>query len=147
MKYGRKFVKNRKQLRMDFTITLPGIVGLSEMLDIADELDIDILAKRVFGFKASTLWSPMCLPRNLLDDLVDEFIDKNKKRLTRHIYFYTALKDLKEKPTYDKMFPTEYKEGLKKGKQRIIKLDKIRNTNIENILQRNKRVLEWWKSI
>ena len=52
-------------------------------------------AKRVFGFKASTLWSPMCLPRNLLDDLVDEFIDKNKKRLTRHIYFYTALKELK----------------------------------------------------
>ena len=147
MQYGRKFVKYRKQLRMDLTMTLPGMVGLKELLDIAEELDVDLLAKRVFGFSASNVWSPMCLPRKLLNDIVDEFIDANKNRLTNHIYFYTALKDLKEKPSYEELFPTGYKEGLKKGKKRIIELDKIRNTNIENILQKDKRILEWWKNI
>ena len=107
MQYGRKFVKYRKQLRMDLTMTLPGMVGLKELLDIAEELDVDLLAKRVFGFSASNVWSPMCLPRKLLNDIVDEFIDANKNRLTKHIYFYTALKDLKEKPAYEELFPTE----------------------------------------
>ena len=36
---------------------------------------------------------------------------------------------------------------VEKGKERVIKLDKIRNTNIENILQKDKRILEWWKNI
>ena len=90
---------------------------------------------------------PVMFGRKLLNDIVDEFIDANKRRLTKHIYFYTALKDLKEKPTNEELYPNEYTTGLKKGKERVIKLDKIRNTNIENILQKDKRILEWWKNI
>jgi len=89
----------------------------------------------------------MCLPRNLLDDIVNEFIEKNKKRLGRHTYFYTALQDLKKKPTYDQMFKEKYSEGLMKGKKRVLKLDQIRNTNIENILKKDSRILKWWQSI
>ena len=147
MEHGRKFVKNRKQLRMDLTMTMPGMVGLKEMLDTAEHLDIDLLAKRVFGFSPDNIWSPMCLPRELLNTIVDEFIEANKKRLSKHIYFYSALKDLKEKPTYDEMFKEDYYIGLKKGKERVLELDKIRNTSIENILKKDPRVLEWWKGI
>ena len=57
------------------------------------------------------------------------------------------MKDLKEKPTYEEMFPNEYKQGLKRGKERVKKLDEIRNTNIEDVFQKDKRILEWWKSI
>ena len=147
MKHAKKFVKNRKQLRMDLTITMPGMVGLQEMLDTAEELDVDLLAKRVFGFSADNIWSPMCLPRNLLDDIVDEFIDKNKKRLGKHIYFFSALQDLKKKPTYDQTYKENYAEGLAEGKKRVLQLDKIRNTNIENIIKRDSRILKWWKNI
>ena len=45
------------------------------------------------------------------------------------------------------MFPNEYKQGLKRGKERVKKLDEIRNTNIEDVFQKDKRILEWWKSI
>jgi len=147
MKHARKFVRHRKQLRMDLTITMPGMVGLQEMLDTAEELDVDLLAKRVFGFSADNIWSPMCLPRNLLNDIVDEFVEKNKKRLTKHTYFFSALQDLKKKPTYDQTYKEQYNEGLVKGKRRVLKLDKIRNTDIENILKKDLRILKWWQSI
>ena len=107
----------------------------------------NLLAKRVFGFSPDNVWSPMCLPRKLLNDIVDDFIEKNKNKLSKHLYFYSALKDLKEKPTYDETYKDQYLEGLKKGKERVLKLDIIRGTDIENILSKNKRVLEWWKSI
>jgi len=147
MEHGRKFVNNRRQLRMDFTMTMPGILGFEGMLDTAEALDIDLLAKRVFGFTPDNLWSPMCLPRELLDSIVDEFLDKNKKRLTKHTYFYAALRDLKEKPTYAEMFPDTYEQGLVNGKASVQKLDRRRNTDIEKILAKDKRVLDWWKSI
>jgi len=147
MEHGRKFVKNRKQLRMDLTMTMPGMVGLQDMLDTAEYLNVDLLAKRVFGFSPDNIWSPMCLPRKLLNDIVDDFIEKNKNKLLKHVYFYSALKDLKEKPTYDETYKDRYLEGLKKGKERVLKLDTIRGTNIESILSKNKKVLEWWKNI
>ena len=147
MEHGRKFVKHRKQLRMDFTMTMPGMVGLQGMLDTAEYLDVDLLAKRVFGFSPDNIWSPMCLPRQLLNDIVDEFIEKNKKKLTKHVYFYSALKDLKEKPTYDETYKDQYWQGLKKGKARVLKLDSIRETKVEHILKKDQRVLAWWNSI
>tara|TARA_B100001057_G_scaffold281295_1_gene281657 strand:- start:2988 stop:4367 length:1380 start_codon:yes stop_codon:yes gene_type:complete len=147
MQYGRKFINYRKQLRMDLTMTLPGMMGLQDMLDTANDLDVDLLAKRVFGFSEDNLWSPMCLPKEILHRIVDEFIAKNKKNLTKHIYFYSALQDLKEKPTYQEMFPDKWKDGLKRGKRRIQYLDKIRKTDIRKILGRDKEVLDWWNSI
>ena len=32
-------------------------------------------------------------------------------------------------------------------KERVLKLDKIRNTSIENILKKDPRVLKWWNAI
>ena len=89
----------------------------------------------------------MCLPRNLLNDIVDEFVEKNKKRLTKHVYFFSALQDLKKKPTYDQTYKEQYNKGLAKGKKRVLQLDKIRNTNIEKILKKDLRILKWWQSI
>jgi organic radical activating enzyme len=147
MEHGRKYIKNRKQLRMDLTMTMPGMLGLQDILETAEYLDVDLLAKRVFGFSPDNIWSPMCLPRKLLNDIVDEFIEKNKERLSQHVYFYSALKDLKEKPTYDETYKEQYLEGLKKGKERVLKLDAIRGTNIKDVLKKDERILEWWNGI
>jgi hypothetical protein len=148
MKYARKFTKTRRDLRMDLTMTMPGIVGLQEMLDAADDLDVDLLAKRVFGFDPTNLWSPMCLPRKILNRIVDQFLEKNKKKLTKHIYFINALRDLKQKPTYDETYSNEeYHMGLKKGKATVERLDRVRGTDIKNILARDDEILEWWTNI
>ena len=147
MEYAKKFVTNRRQLRMDFTMTMMGMVDLEGMMECANSLGVDLLAKRVFGFDPNNIWSPMCLPRKLLNDIVDEFISKNKKKLGKHIYFFTALKDLKEKPTYEEMFPEKHQEGLIKGKKWAEELDKIRGTDIKKILIKDKRILEWWTNI
>jgi hypothetical protein len=148
MKYARKFMKNRRDLRIDLTMTMPGMVGLTDMIDAAKDIDIDILAKRVFGFDPTNLWSPMCIPRKILDRIVDDCLTENKKRFTKHIYFYTALQDLKQKPTYDETYSkNEYEDGLRKGKQTVERLDRIRNTDIKKILARDEELLEWWKSI
>ena len=50
-------------------IQFSGMLGLDEMLDAGESLGVPILAKRVFGFSPDNLWSPMCLPRHLLDRL------------------------------------------------------------------------------
>jgi len=90
----------------------------------------------------------MCLPRKILDRIVDEFLVKNKKLLTKHIYFINALQDLKQKPTYDQTYShEEYLAGLKKGKATVERLDRVRGTDIKKILSRDKEILEWWTSI
>jgi hypothetical protein len=45
------------------------------------------------------------------------------------------------------MFPKEWEEGLKRGKKRVEYLDKIRKTDIKNILKRDTEVLNWWNDI
>jgi len=148
MKYARKFTRTRRDLRMDLTMTMPGMVGLQELINAAEEIDVDLLAKRVFGFDATNLWSPMCLPRAILDRIVDQFIENNKPRMKNHIYLYTALMDLKQKPTYEETYGHDkYKEGLKAGKKRIERLDRVRSTDIKKILAKDEEILEWWKSI
>jgi hypothetical protein len=148
MQYARKFTKSRRDLRMDLTMTMPGMVGLQGMLDTAEELDVDLLAKRVFGFDPSNLWSPMCLPRKILNRIVDDFLTKNKKLLTKHIYFFSALQDLKQKPTYEETYGKDvYQAGLKNGKETVERLDRVRGTDIKKILVTDKEVLEWWTGI
>ena len=148
MRYARTFAKTRRDLRMDLTMTMPGMVGLEEMLDAAEELDVDLLAKRVFGLDPTNVWSPMCIPRKILNRIVDDFLTKNKRRISKHLYFYSALKDLKEKPTYDETYSkNEYLEGLQKGKETVERLDRIRNTDIKKILSKDKELLEWWTNI
>ena len=41
----------------------------------------------------------------------------------------------------------EYKQGQKSGKQEVERLDRIRGTDITKVLAKNKKALEWWKSI
>ena len=90
----------------------------------------------------------MCLPRNILNRVVDEFIQKNKLRLKNHIYFFAALKDLKEKPTYEETYgPEKYRKGLSEGKKTVERLDRVRSTDITKLLAKDKEILAWWTSI
>ena len=52
-------------------------------------------------------------------------------------------------PTFQEQWPTEWEAGLKKGKARILELEKIRKDQytMTDILSGRPAVLEWWNSI
>ena len=73
-KQGLQHARNRRQMRIDFTLTLPGLFEIKNITQLAKELDVDILAKVVFSFTPDIIMSPLALPRQLLDRVLDEVI-------------------------------------------------------------------------
>lgn len=140
---GLSYVKNPRQMRLDFTLTLPGMFEVENMVALSQELNVDILAKVVFSFSPDIIMSPLALPRNLLDEWVDELVPKT----------YGAMRDvllqLKNRPTFEEQWPTQYIDGLKQGKERILQLENIRqsSTNMVTILGNRPKILRWWNDI
>ena len=132
-------------MRIDFTLTLPGMFEVQNIASLAETEDVDVLAKVIFSFSPDIIMSPLALPRHLLDAWVDEILDQLKVS--------GALRDilvqLKTRPTYAEQWPNEYKAGLIKGKRRILELEKIRKDvyTMRDILAERPAVLEWWNSI
>ena len=90
----------------------------------------------------------MCLPKDILHEIVDDVYERTyEKKNVFNLAFFEGLDDLKKHKTHEERWPDTYKEGLKRGKQRIEYLDKIRGTDIKKILSKNKKVLEWWNDI
>ena len=142
---GLEIRRHPRQLRIDFTLTLPGMFEVLNIERLAQELDVDVLAKVVFSFSPDIVMSPLALPQEILHPWVDEILDQLKVS--------GALRDilvqLKTRPTFAEQWPDSYKESIVKGKQRILELEKIRtcSTNMEKILSQRPAVVNWWRSI
>jgi Radical SAM superfamily len=135
---------HRRQMRIDFTLTLPGMFEIENIMRVSRELDVDILAKVIFSFSPDIVMSPLALPRDLLDSWIDEQLTTGTGGALADI-----LVQLKTRPTFAEQWPNEYKSGLIKGKQRIEKLEQIRNDKytMRDILAGRPAVLEWWDQI
>jgi hypothetical protein len=135
---------HRRQMRIDFTLTLPGMFETHRIMQLSRELNVDVLAKVIFSFSPDIVMSPLALPRHLLDEWVDEHLTTGTGGTLRDI-----LVQLKSRPTFDEQWPNEYKKGLAKGKARVLKLEQIRTQSItmREILSNRPSVLEWWDSI
>lgn len=137
---------HRRQMRIDFTLTLPGMFEVERIEQLSQELDVDVLAKVIFSFSPDIIMSPLALPREILHPWVDEITDQ----LT---VSGGALRDilvqLKTRPTFQEQWPNEYQAALVKGKARVLKLEQIRTQSITmtDILSQRPDVLEWWISI
>ena len=142
---GLKIRRHPRQLRIDFTLTLPGMFEVLNIARLAQELDVDVLAKVVFSFSPDIVMSPLALPQEILHPWVDEILDQLKVS--------GALRDilvqLKTRPTFAEQWPDTYKQAVQKGKARILELEKIRtcSTNMEKILSQRSSVVNWWRSI
>jgi len=142
---GLAIAKHRRQMRLDFTLTLPGLFEVVNMQRLADELDVDILAKVTFTFTPDIIMSPLALPREILDRIVDKLITHNN--------LGGALKDvlvqLKNRPTMAEQWPEEYHKGMQNGKRRIHTLERIRKDSfcMQDILSADQEVLNWWNKI
>ena len=151
IKYGIKFLDHdHKRMQLDLTITLPGLFDLENMILLANELQLELLTKQVFSFSPDNAMSPLFMPKELLDEIIDEVRNKtikHKSKFTKN--FFQQLDEMQKQNRSTKNIYNEedYISGQKKGKAQIEYLDKIRGTDIKTILSKNKKVLEWWKNI
>jgi hypothetical protein len=142
-KEGLKYAKHPRQLRIDFTLTLPGLFEVKRIQQLADELGVDVLAKVVFSFGPDIVLSPLALPRELLDTTVDRLAADTRGALR------DVLLQLKNRPTFAEQWPDTYKQGLIRGKRRVLRLEQIRSDafTLKDILAENKDILDWYESI
>ena len=142
-KRGVSTATHRRQMRIDFTLTLPGMFEVVPIIKLARELGVDILAKVVFSFSPDIALSPLALPKSILHKWVDELLPDT------HGAMRDVLVQLQSRPTFEQQWPNEYKQGLAKGKARVLKLESIRtqSTTMDEILSKRPDVYEWWNQI
>jgi len=148
-KEGLAVAKTSREMRLDYTLTMPGLLELKNMFDLSQELNVELLTKVMFTFSPTEVLSPLALPRELLCTIIDEALEYMEPRATRKQQsLIDTLKNLKNRENLDEMFlGIDAVVGRKKGKERQQGIDKIRGQDITKILSRDKRVLEWWTSI
>ena len=143
-KEGLKYSRHPRQMRIDFTLTLPGLFEVERIQALANELGVEILAKVIFSFSPYIIMSPLALPRELLDKTVDRLVTKLPNGALRDV-----LLQLKTRPTFAEQWPDTYVEELIKGKARMLKYEVIRNDDftLDDILKEDQEIYEWWKSV
>jgi hypothetical protein len=141
---GVAIAQHPRQMRIDFTLTLPGLFEVERIQELANKLGVDILAKVVFSFTPDIIMSPLALPRELLDKTVDRLASNLPPGALKDV-----LLQLKSRPTFAEQWPIEWQAGLAKGKQRVLKLEQIRGDSytMADILQSDKDIYDWYQAI
>ena len=141
---GVDIARHRRQMRIDFTLTLPGLLEAERIEQLAQEFDVDILAKVIFSFTPDIIMSPLALPRWLLDKKVDQLLLQLNNGTLKDV-----LLQLKNRPTFAEQWPDTYQAGLVKGKERILRLEQIRGDRytLRDIVSADNEILEWYESI
>ena len=140
---GLSHARHRRQMRIDFTLTLPGLFEISNIVRLADELEVDILAKVVFSFTPDIILSPLALPRKILDRIIESAIPGTRGALR------DVLNQLGTRPTFEEQWPDTYRAALSRGKARILELERIREDEftLADILLQDPEAHEWYQSI
>ena len=148
-KEGMAVAKSSREMRLDYTLTMPGLLELKNMFDLSQELNVELLTKVMVTFSPTEVLSPLALPRELLCTIIDEALEYMEPKATRKQQsLIDTLKNLKNRENMEDMFlGIDAVVGRKKGKERQQGIDKIRGQDITKILSRDKRVLEWWTNI
>jgi hypothetical protein len=141
---GLDIATHRRQMRIDFTLTLPGLFEVQNIQRLADEFGVDVLAKVVFSFSPDIILSPLALPRELLHQKIDSLVTTLSAGALKDV-----LLQLKSRATFAEQWPDTYQAGLAKGKARVLQLEKIRNDSytLSDILKQDPEIYEWYNSI
>ena len=140
---GVAAARHRRQMRIDFTLTLPGLFEITRIQALAEEFGVDILAKVVFSFSPDIVMSPLALPRSILDRKLDEVLVHTNGALR------DVLLQLKQRRTHQEQWPLEYAEAISKGKRRLLRLEQIRRDEygMADILKQDREIYDWWTNI
>ena len=141
---GVEMSSNRRQMRIDFTLTLPGMFEIQNIARLAEELEVDVLAKVVFSFSPDIIMSPLALPKDILHPWIDDILMTLTNQPLREL-----LLQLKTRPTFQEQWPDNWRTPLARGKQRMLQLEKIRGDKItmEDICRFREDVYVWYRSI
>ena len=141
--HGLKYATNPRQMRLDFTLTLPGMFETGAMEKLSQAYGVQLLAKVIFSFSPDIIMSPLALPRTILDPWIDELAGRSAGAMR------DVLLQLKNRPTFEEQWPDTYRAGLAKGKARVLQLESIRTQKITmaEILSARPAVKEWWDQI
>lgn len=141
--HGLKYATNPRQMRLDFTLTLPGMFETGAMEKLSQTYGVQLLAKVIFSFSPDIIMSPLALPRHLLDPWIDELAGRSAGAIR------DVLLQLRNRPTFEEQWPDSYQAGLAKGKARVLKLESIRTQPITmaEILSARPEIKEWWDQI
>jgi len=141
---GLTHARHRRQMRLDFTLTLPGMFEVDNIQMLAEKYDVDLLTKVIFSFSPDIVLSPLSLPRDLLDNWVDELLEYTTNDSMREL-----LLQLRSRPTFEEQWTNNYRQAIAKGKQRLLKLESIRSNplNIQKILDQRPEVGKWFREI
>jgi hypothetical protein len=141
--HGLQYATNARQMRLDFTLTLPGMFEVDAMERLSQTYGVQLLAKVIFSFSPDIILSPLALPRYILDPWIDELAGRSAGAMR------DVLLQLKNRPCFEEQWPDTYQEGLVKGKARVLQLEQIRTQRITmtDILSQRPDVLKWWMEI
>lgn len=141
---GLDIARHRRQMRIDFTLTLPGLFEVINIQKLADELGVDVLAKVVFSFGPDIILSPLALPRQLLDRTVDSLATQLPTGALQDV-----ILQLKQRANFAEQWPDSWQAGLVKGKQRVLKLESIRGDSytMADVLKSNPDIYDWYHAI
>ena len=137
-KEGKSASTNPRQMRIDYTITMPGLLELKNMFDLSRELDVQILTKVMFTFSNDEIFSPLSLPKNLLHKIVDDALNYIEPKANwKQQSMVDVLHNLKTRQCFVPSL---------KGKNKQIAIDKIRKKSITEVLANNTELLDWWET-
>jgi hypothetical protein len=141
---GLQYAQNRRQMRIDFSVTLHGLLEIANVTRLAQELDVDILAKVIFSFSPDIIMSPLALPRELLDRVLDEVVPLTSGALQ------DVLQQLKHRATFAEQWGDgEAAAQLIQGKQRVQRIEHIRKDSLilADILSQHPEIGAWYAAI
>ena len=141
-KQGLGHARNRRMMRIDFTLTTPGLFEVPEIIKLADELGVEVLAKTTFAFTPDIAMSPLFLPRPILEQIINSIMPATPGAMR------DVLTNLINRPTFEEEYPSEvYLEARCRAKQRMESLDTGRKgTRFVDTL-RDPELIKWWKEI
>jgi len=141
---GLAHQQNRRQMRLDFTLTLPGLFEVNNIQQLAQQYNVELLSKVIFSFTPDIVMSPLALPRHILHPQLDQLLVQCTNASMRDL-----LTQLKSRPTFDEQWPDTYRQSLSKGKARVLRLESIRNDTytMSDILLQDKDIHAWWENI
>jgi hypothetical protein len=142
---GVSYSTHPRQMRIDFTLTLPGMFEIERIERLSATYGTQVLAKVVFSFSPDIVMSPLALPRSILEPWIDEILSVVENNSLKDI-----LIQLKTRPTFEEQYgEAEYAKGIARGKARVLQLESIRSQDITmaEILSERRDVYEWWTSI
>ena len=148
-KQGMTIQTNPRQMRLDVTLTLPGLFDIDNLIKLSTDLNVMMLTKVCYAFDAKLIMSPLCLPRPLLEKTIERIIKSNKLKVNLHGQLIDVLLNMKSRRTFEEEWPDTVHNDLKRGKYRIQRLESIRpcSTDLRTILSADQEILQWWDNI